>query len=218
MIKELILKHSGNDKEKFFYVNRFIYSRLQRQETKEKNAIKNRMFKPGCICLACEGELRRNGAVLHRIDSNRSYSDDNCVLMHKSCHESYHAEKSRKTKIFIYKNGRTVKILMKSSKRYEDRNYLYWWDITPNQFKVMRDYEKIEFIKGNNQESCIISTKALLNILTSNRQTTRAKGNWGIKVLRKREDALAFEPGRTEKEWYFLRVTWKIPDKLSSRT
>ena len=49
---------------------------------------------------------------------------------------------------------------------------------------------------------------ALKGYLTTERQTNRGNGNWGIKVLENRQDELAFEPGIADNRWLFLPVAW----------
>jgi hypothetical protein len=53
-----------------------------------------------------------------------------------------------------------------------------------------------------------VPTAALKGYLTKERQTSRGNGNWGIKVLKDRENELAFEPGNKNDKWLFLPVVW----------
>ena len=72
----------------------------------------------------------------------------------------------------------------------------------------MDKYEAIEFVKKDTSERCYIPIPALKGYLTKERQTTRGNGNWGIKVLKDKEDQLAFEPGSKNGTWFFLPVVW----------
>jgi hypothetical protein len=100
-----------------------------------------------------------------------------------------------------------METLKKQSKKYEA--FVYWWDIAPNQAKSLKDYDEVEFIKKDVNESCFVSPKTLLKFLTKDRQTSRSEGNWGIKVLVDRPNELAFEPGKGNDDWLFLPVVWK---------
>jgi len=96
----------------------------------------------------------------------------------------------------------------KTSKRYEGQYFDYWWDIAPRFLDKIDNYEAIEFVKKDTNERCLVPIPALKGYLTKDRQTTRDKGNWGIRVLKGRENELAFEPGDKEGRWLFLPVLW----------
>lgn len=212
--KAMIQEYAGEDPDKLFYANRFVFARLQLLERQEKVGIKKHLLASGAPCHGCGKPFDNpKGMVVHRLDGNLAYSQENCVLMHPDCHESFHAENpsgkgGRRTTI-ISGNSDALKILSKSSKRYEGQAFLYWWDITPNGAESLKDYDLIEFIQKDTGESCSIPSAAIVGFLTQDRRTSRNEGNWGIKVLKERQDALAFEPGREGKNWLYLPVVWK---------
>ena len=105
----------------------------------------------------------------------------------------------------------------KFSKQHDGKSFTYWWDITPGFFEKMDKWEAIKFVKKCKYPAewkfCYVPIPALKGYLTKERQTTRDKGNWGIRVrngrVLKGEDLLAFEPGsKTKCKWLFLPVVW----------
>jgi hypothetical protein len=72
----------------------------------------------------------------------------------------------------------------------------------------MDSYEETEFIKRDTGERCSVPVPAIKGHLAVERQTSRNNGNWGIRVLRDREQELAFEPGKGDTRWLFLLVVW----------
>ena len=68
--------------------------------------------------------------------------------------------------------------------------------------------EAVEFAKKDTRERCVVPTEVLKPFLSSDRQTSRGAGHWGIRVLNERPDELAFEPGGGSREWKFLPVVW----------
>ena len=101
------------------------------------------------------------------------------------------------------------RIKQTKSKRYDGKDFDYWWDIAPGLLEHIDDYEAVEFVKKDTGKSCLVPTPALKGYLTEERQTTRGQGNWGIRVLKHREDELAFEPGNKSERWFFLPVVWR---------
>ena len=51
-------------------------------------------------------------------------------------------------------------------------------------------------------------TSALKGYLTEQRRTSRGNGNWGIMVLKGKENKLAFEPANKKDKWLFLPIVW----------
>lgn len=102
-----------------------------------------------------------------------------------------------------------VPILRKVSKRHDGRSFIYWWDISPGFSDKINCYEAVEFEKEDTGEKFCVQTATLKEYLTEERRTSRGKGNWGIKVLKDREDELAFEPGNRNGKWLFLPVVWR---------
>ena len=213
-VREAIREHSGGDADRWFYANRFVFARLQLDERRTKTQIKAELMKSGVACHYCGQAIGdRSGVHLHRIDGERGYSAGNCALMHAECHGKYHSENPRGARPGRPRGGKAAvsanPILKKVSKRYDDKGFIYWWDISPGFIDKMEKYEAVEFVKKDSGERCHVPTPALRGYLTKQRQTSRGTGNWGIKVLKEREAELAFEPGGKESEWLFLPVVWE---------
>jgi len=203
--RRLIREYAGGDPDKWWYTNRYVFARLHLDERQTKTVIKRRLFVAGATCHLCgKGFDSRRGVHLHRLDGDRGYSEDNCVLMHAQCHQKYHAEGSEKQRRLGSKAARA-----KKSKRYEDKPFIYWWDIAPNEAERLDRYEAVAFVQKDTGRRCTLPVATLKVFLTPERQTTRGAGNWGIKVLKQRPDELAFEPGRGAQEWLFLPVVWQ---------
>jgi len=96
----------------------------------------------------------------------------------------------------------------KYSQRYENKSFIYWWDISPGFLDKIDRYEAVEFVKKDTGERCYVPTAALKGYLTKERQTTRGQGNWGIKVLKDWDGELAFEPGSKSDKWLYLPIVW----------
>lgn len=209
--RTMIFEHSGNDPDKWFYANRFVFARLQLDERKTKTEIKKNLLESDQPCFYCKKIFEiKTGLHLHRMDGNKGYSKENCVLMHADCHIKYHSENPNQKGSGRPRNENDEAdpaLLEKISKRY-DSSFLYWWDISPSFETKMDQYDAIEFIKKDTLERCHVPIPAIRGYLTEQRQTTRGKGNWGIKILAKRENELAFEPGKNSDNWLFLPVVW----------
>lgn len=213
-VRQLIVGHSDGDPDKWWYANRFVFARLMLDERKTKSGVKKRLFEAKAACYRCGQPFEvKKGVNLHRLDQSKGYRDGNCVLMHSQCHQDHHAESTTKDstenteEIGAMGNGKGT--LVRESKFYDDRPYIYWWDIPPNLAKKLGQYEAVEFLCKDTQLRCRVSVEELKPFLTEDRQTTRGAGNWGIKVLNDNEDELAFEHGTGgETKWLYLSVTW----------
>ena len=204
-VRELIIQHYGDDPDKRWYANRYIFARLALNERKTKTGIKNRLFEANARCHECGRTFgERKGVHLHRLNEAKAYSDRNCVLMHRDCHEACHKKSARREKVPCDTGD---PVLTKSSKRYEN-SFIYWWDITPNLLSVLDRYETVAFCCKDTGLCCEVEVSELKKYLTPDRQTSRSDGNWGIKVRGGREDELAIEPGKGKKEWLYLPVVW----------
>ncbi|OHB62154.1 MAG: hypothetical protein A2Y76_00755 [Planctomycetes bacterium RBG_13_60_9] len=212
--RRAIREYAGQDPDKWFYANRFVFARLQLDERRTKVQIKKELLdtQPTCACEGCPlGFDSKRGIHLHRIDSRRGYTRENCVLMHNECHTKYHAEHPvhrQRERPFGGRANPPRPILKKISKRYEGASFLYWWDISPGFLNRMDDYEEMEFVKKDSGERCSVPILAMKGYLTAERRTSRNNGPWGIRVLRDRGGELAFEPGREDDRWLFLPVVW----------
>ena len=206
--RQLIAEHADGDPDRWWYANRYVFARLQLDERRTKRDIKKRLLDSGTPCHLCGREFEtRKGIHIHRLDGDRGYRDGNCVLMHPQYHHNYHAAHPPERGT----GGDYKGTIRKVSKRYGDKAFLYWWDVTPNLADSLDDIETFEFAKRDTQEYCSVPVEDLEDFLTPERQTSRSDGNWGIRVLPERPDALAFEPGKeSEKdEWLFLPVSWR---------
>jgi len=215
--RKAIAQSAGDDADRWFYVNRFVFARLQLDERKTKTDVKKALVDSGKPCYFCKKPFEGTvGIHLHRIDGAKGYSLENCALMHAACHRQYHAENPRGKRpgrpVQAKESKPALPVLEKSSKRYDKDSFLYWWDIAPGFVERIRDYEAIAFVKKDSQERCYVPIPALCGYLTEVRQTSRGQGNWGIRVLKDRENELAFEPGRSSDDWLFLPVVWMTED------
>lgn len=207
-VRKAIRDYAGDDLDKWFRANRYVYQRLQGDERKMKEKIKNELLKSNPICHYCKETIKvKKGIHLHRLDGNRGYSLENCVLMHQKCHEQYHKGNPSSQDI--------TKFLKKESQRYtgklcKSKFFLYWWDISPGFFE--KKYDAVEFVQKDSRLKCRVSTAVLKEYLTPERKTSRGKRNWGVRVLKGREGELAFEPPSGpsgDDNWLFLKVEWR---------
>ena len=202
--RRLIREHANGDPDKWWYANRFVFARLNLDERKTKSAIKQKLLKARAGCRGCDQAFDSARNVhLHRLDGDRAYSEVNCALMHRDCHEKLHSGREA-----VESTSGREPTVTKWSKRYEDKLFTYWWDIAPSPAAALDNLEAVEFAKKDTQERCVVSTDTLRQFLTPERQTSRGAGNWGIKVLKDRPDELAFDPGTASREWRFLPVVW----------
>lgn len=208
-----IRDYAGEDPDKWWYANRFVFARLQLDERKTKVKIKEEFFNEDRPCYRCKKPFeKRTGVHLHRIDTERGYSRENCALMHPECHRALHSESVERSPEIESDGDPTIAvagaILRKKSKKYDDGSFVYWWDFTPGTPDKLRRYDSVEFIKKDSGESCSVSPDELQKVLTPERRTSRGTGNWGIKVLRDFPDEIAIEPGQGGGEWVRLPVIW----------
>jgi hypothetical protein len=212
--RRAIREYAGQDPDKWFYANRFVFARLQLDERRTKVQIKKHLLdtQPRCAYEGCNLPFDgKRGIHLHRIDGTHGYTRENCVLMHNECHTKYHAghpPDRHRGRLFGARPNPVRPVLKKVSKCYEGGSFLYWWDISASFLDKIDDYEEIEFIKKDTGERCSVPVPALKGYLIAERQTSRNNGNWGIRVLRAREQELAFEPGKGDTRWLFLPVVW----------
>ena len=81
---------SGDDADLRFRINRWVYSRLQRSEIMAKRPIKEKLWESGmrtCQAPKCNKVFESLRDVeIHRVDQQRRYSMENCILMCRECH------------------------------------------------------------------------------------------------------------------------------------
>lgn len=204
--RRLINEHAAGDLDKWWYANRFVFARLQLDERRTKAAIKQKLVGANVPCHGCGTQFTTARDIhLHRLNGDRGYSEANCVLMHGDCHRKHHAAKGEDSSSSAA--GRPL-VTVKWSSRYDDKPFLYWWDISPALAASLKEYEALEFVKTDTKERCVVPVQAIEQFIIPERQTTRGKGNWGVKVLNDRPDELAFEPGNKNGKWLFLPVSW----------
>jgi hypothetical protein len=207
--RELIGELAGGDPDKWWYANRFVFARLQLDERKTKAGVKQKLLESNAPCHGCTTPFEsRRDIHLHRLNGSKAYSLGNCVLMHADCHRRLHASQHDASESGTPTDG-TEPILTKWSKRFDGKPFLYWWDIVPSTVTGIESIDAFEFAKKDTGERCVVPADTLKAFLTPERQTTRGHGNWGIRVLKDHEDALAFEPGGGSGDKYaLLPVVW----------
>ena len=207
-VRKLIEEHAAGDPDKWWYANRFVFARLMLDERKTKVNVKKALLERKMPCHFCGKAFDSGkGIPLHRLEEDRGYSKDNCVLAHQECHERHHAEQGRDNASSPESQGNDARVLTKHSKRYEG-SFHYWWDIPPALAEAIDQYEAVEFVRDDTGASCLVPVPALKPLLTPERQTGRGAGNWGIRVRKNREDEIAIEPGTARSEWAYLPVVW----------
>ena len=76
------------DPDAWFKINRWVYARLQLDERRRKYKVKTNLFKKNPKCHYCGKTFDKiKGVELHRLDRSRGYYEDNCVLVHRECHQ-----------------------------------------------------------------------------------------------------------------------------------
>lgn len=88
-IRMVISLAAGNDVDKRFRLNRWVFARLLQDEIRVKRPIKQRLWDVGMrSCQGC-GDLFKSlkGIELHRKDGAKAYSQDNCELLCRECHQ-----------------------------------------------------------------------------------------------------------------------------------
>ena len=88
-----ISKTAGTDPDRLFLINRYVFQRLQGDERKPHKKLKTALYKANNKCCDCGKKIKElKGVHIHRIDSRKAYSLDNCQLMHPKCHQLLHKE------------------------------------------------------------------------------------------------------------------------------
>ena len=91
--RRAITRAAGDDPDRLFYLRRFVFTRLQLDERGAKTGIKGRLYERDPRCHRCKEKFETQTHVdLHRINGDRGYTDENCVLMHPECHQKHHRE------------------------------------------------------------------------------------------------------------------------------
>ena len=79
--RESIRAYAGDDPDKWFYANRYVFARLQLDERKTKSALKRHLLEADSPCAYCGKTFdTKTGLHLHRPDNNKGYRLKNAVL------------------------------------------------------------------------------------------------------------------------------------------
>ncbi len=80
---------AGEDDLMRFKLNRWVFSRLLQDEIRIKRPIKKHLWEAGTQkCQACGQPFKSiKGIELHRTDSSKGYSVENCELLCRECHQ-----------------------------------------------------------------------------------------------------------------------------------
>lgn len=84
------VKEFAKDDEDFeFKLNRWVYARLQQDEIAKKRPIKQELWDLGMrSCHDCNKEFQTlKGVEIHRKDTSKAYSKNNCELLCRPCHQ-----------------------------------------------------------------------------------------------------------------------------------
>lgn len=215
-IRKRIIEHAGNDPDRWFYANRFVFARLMLDERKTKVRVKKYLLDNNSPCYRCGKPFdSRSGIHLHRLDGEKGYSRPNCVLMHPECHRALHSEGESERPAHAASDFDRLPsgTVSKESKCYENQYWIYWWDISPGLRDRLSTLGAIEFIKKDTREKCLVEAKVLHEVLTAQNQTSRGQGNWGIRVLASRPNDLAIESPANAEKWPIIPATWLCDDE-----
>ena len=177
-VRHLIRDHSGDDPDKWWYANRYVFARLMLDERTTKTAIKKNLFATNPHCHVCGKPLDGLRNVhIHRLDGDRGYSESNCALMHGPCHQDHHS-KAAAVEGTVSATGMKAgahadPVLTKRSKRY-DGSFLYWWDIPPALAAQLDRFECVEFACKDSRLRCSVTVQDLARLLTEARQKVAA--------------------------------------------
>ena len=80
---------AGNNAQMRFKLNRWVYARLMQDEIREKRPVKQALWSSGTrACQKCGRKFKSiKGVEIHRKDSNKIYSVENCQLLCRECHQ-----------------------------------------------------------------------------------------------------------------------------------
>lgn len=87
-VRFLIDEFAGDDEDRRFKLNRWVYARLMQDEIRQKHPIKQQLWDSGMrTCQWCGKDFDvLKDVEIHRKESNLCYSLSNCELLCRSCH------------------------------------------------------------------------------------------------------------------------------------
>jgi hypothetical protein len=87
--KTLIMEASGSSADDWFYVNRFVYVRLQLEERSKKPKKRALFRKQSGKCYLCKEPIENlKDTDIHRLNEKKWYLEEgNAVLVHRTCHQ-----------------------------------------------------------------------------------------------------------------------------------
>jgi hypothetical protein len=87
--RKLIMEAAGLSVDDWFYINRFVYARLQLEERAQKPAKTALFRKQDGKCYLCKKPIENlKVADIHRLNEGKWYLEEgNAVLVHRTCHQ-----------------------------------------------------------------------------------------------------------------------------------
>jgi hypothetical protein len=93
-VRLVISLAAGDDIDKQFKLNRWVFSRLLQDEIRVKRPIKRKLWDSAIrtrqvpACAACREKFESlKGVEIHRKDESKGYSEANCELLCRECHQ-----------------------------------------------------------------------------------------------------------------------------------
>lgn len=210
-VRERLVAFAGEDPDRWFYANRFVFARLQLDERKTKVRVKKHLIESKGACHGCGKPFASaKGIHLHRLDGERGYSRADCVLMHPECHRALHAaaEAARPTNLPSDADQMPTGVVSKESRRYAEVAWVYWWDVSPTLHARLGDLGMIELVRKDDGARALVDAGVLRTALTPARQTSRGQGNWGLRIFPEEEEILRVESPGPRAGWPGIALTW----------
>ena len=85
-VRDWLDRECKNDPNFRFLVNRWVSARLQEDYRKITRRVRKALMEHGMS--ECQGSGPHDGNLqVHRLDESKDYSEENCILLCKACHE-----------------------------------------------------------------------------------------------------------------------------------
>src|SRR5262245_54480439 len=85
-VRDCLDRECKNDPDLRFLVNRWVFSRLQLDYGLEPKRVKTALLRSGMS--DCQGVRPHRGNLeVHRLDDSIGYTEENCILLCKACHQ-----------------------------------------------------------------------------------------------------------------------------------